>query len=98
MSAAAAPWDAEYDLVVLGAGAGGMTAALTGAIEGMRVLLIEASRWIGGTTARSSGSVWIADNPHMRRAGIIGGMMGTRGEAAQLLRAASSRSTESIHP
>jgi len=70
MSEAAAPWDAEYDLVVLGAGAGGMTAALIGAIEGMRVLLVESSRWIGGTTARSSGTVWIPDNPLMRRAGM----------------------------
>jgi succinate dehydrogenase/fumarate reductase flavoprotein subunit len=72
MSAAAAPWDAEYDLVVLGAGAGGMTAALTGAIEGLRVLLVDSSRWIGGTTARSSGTVWIPDNPHMRLAGMKG--------------------------
>jgi len=70
MTAAAAPWDAEFDLVVLGAGAGGMTAALTGAIEGLRVLLVESSRRIGGTTARSSGTVWIPDNPHMRRAGL----------------------------
>jgi len=72
MTAAAAPWDAEYDLVVLGAGAGGMTAALTGAIEGLRVLVVESSRRIGGTTARSSGTVWIPDNPHMRRAGMNG--------------------------
>lgn len=64
--------EAEYDLVVLGAGAGGMTAALVGAIEGMRVLVIESSRQVGGTTARSSGTVWIPDNPHMRRAGANG--------------------------
>jgi|GEM_PF-6968943 len=31
----------EYDLVVLGAGSAGMTAALVGAIEGLRVLLVE---------------------------------------------------------
>jgi len=65
-------WDEEYDLVVLGAGAGGMTAALVSAIEGMRTLLIEKSDQVGGTTARSSGSVWIPNNPQQRRLGITG--------------------------
>ena len=45
-------WDEEYDLVVLGAGAGGMTAALVSAIAGMRTLVIERSDQVGGTTAR----------------------------------------------
>ena len=65
-------WDEEYDVVVLGAGAGGMTAALVSAIEGMRTLLIEKSDQVGGTTAFSSGSVWIPDNPEQRRNGITG--------------------------
>jgi succinate dehydrogenase/fumarate reductase flavoprotein subunit len=70
MTATAKQWDEEYELVVLGAGAGGMTAALVAAIEGMRTLLIERSSHVGGTTARSSGAVWIPDNPHQRRLGI----------------------------
>jgi 3-oxosteroid 1-dehydrogenase len=65
-------WDEDYDLVVLGAGAGGMTAALVAAIEGLRVLLIERSDQIGGTTARSSGTVWIPNNPEQRRLDITG--------------------------
>ncbi|HSB78770.1 MAG TPA: FAD-binding protein [Candidatus Methylomirabilis sp.] len=65
-------WDEEYDLVVLGAGAGGMTAALVSAIEGMRTLVIEQSNQVGGTTAFSSGSVWIPNNPEQRRHGITG--------------------------
>jgi 3-oxosteroid 1-dehydrogenase len=65
-------WDEEYDLVVLGAGVGGMTAALVSAIEGMRTLLIEKSDQVGGTTAFSSGSVWIPNNPEQRRNGITG--------------------------
>jgi succinate dehydrogenase/fumarate reductase flavoprotein subunit len=65
-------FDAEYDLVVLGAGAAGMTAALVAAIQGARVLLLESTPKIGGTSARSSGTVWIPDNPDMRRAGIPG--------------------------
>ncbi len=63
-------WDEAYDLVVLGGGAGGMTAALVSAIEGLRTLLIEKSEQVGGTTARSSGTVWIANNPQQRRLGI----------------------------
>ena len=45
-------WDDEYDVVVLGSRAGGMTAALVSAIEGMRTLFIEKSERIGGTNAR----------------------------------------------
>lgn len=51
--------DAEYDLIVIGAGAAGMTAALVGAIEGARVLLLERTTRVGGTSARSSGTLWI---------------------------------------
>ena len=60
----------DYDIVVLGAGAAGMTAALVAAIEGLRTLVIERSDQIGGTTALSSGSVWIPDNPQQRRSGV----------------------------
>ena len=65
-------WDEEYDLVVLGAGAAGMTAGLVSAIEGMRTLVLEKSDQVGGTTAFSSGSVWIPNNPEQRRNGITG--------------------------
>jgi 3-oxosteroid 1-dehydrogenase len=68
----ASRWDEAYDLVVLGAGAGGMTAALVAALEGMRTLLIERSAQVGGTTARSSGSVWIPDNAQQRQRGVTG--------------------------
>jgi succinate dehydrogenase/fumarate reductase flavoprotein subunit len=54
----------EVDLLVLGAGAGGMTAALTAAVLGLRVLLIEKTGLVGGTTARSAGSVWAPNSRH----------------------------------
>ncbi len=60
-------WDETCDVVVLGAGAGGMTAALVSSLEGRHTLLLEKSEQIGGTTARSSGTVWIPNNPHQRR-------------------------------
>jgi succinate dehydrogenase/fumarate reductase flavoprotein subunit len=64
------PWDEEYELVVLGAGAGGLTAALVASIEGLRTLLIEKSDQVGGTTAYSSGTVWIPDNAQQRELGV----------------------------
>jgi succinate dehydrogenase/fumarate reductase flavoprotein subunit len=54
-------FDAEYDLIVLGAGAAGMTAALVAAIEGARPLLVESTAYVGGTSARSSGTLWIPE-------------------------------------
>jgi succinate dehydrogenase/fumarate reductase flavoprotein subunit len=55
---------AEVDLLVLGAGAGGMTAALTAAVLGLRVLLVEKTGLVGGTSARSAGSVWLPNSRH----------------------------------
>lgn len=57
------------DLVVVGAGAAGMTSALVAALQGMRVTLIEASEQVGGTTATSAGTLWIPHSSHGARAG-----------------------------
>lgn len=54
-------WDIERDVVVLGSGAAGLTAAAVAATEGLEVLVVEKSRWIGGTTAISGGAIWIPD-------------------------------------
>ena len=43
----------ETDIIVLGSGAAGMSAALTGAALGYRVTLIEKTDKIGGTSART---------------------------------------------
>ncbi|MET0167418.1 MAG: FAD-dependent oxidoreductase [Vicinamibacterales bacterium] len=56
--------DTEYDLIVLGAGCGGMAAALFAAIDGMKVLLVERTRWVGGSSALSAGAIWIP-NTHL---------------------------------
>jgi succinate dehydrogenase/fumarate reductase flavoprotein subunit len=59
-----------YDVIVIGAGAGGMTAAAVAAAEGLSVLLIEKTEFVGGTTAWSGGMVWIPVNAKMKQAGI----------------------------
>jgi succinate dehydrogenase/fumarate reductase flavoprotein subunit len=58
----------DYDVIVVGAGAGGMTTAAVAASRGLRVLLLEKSSLIGGTTAISGGMVWIPANSKMEEA------------------------------
>ncbi len=59
----------DTDLIVLGSGAAGLSAALFAAAQGRRVLLAEKSEWIGGTTAMSGGCIWIPCNHHMAQLG-----------------------------
>lgn len=58
------PDDATFDIAVLGAGAAGMAAAVFAALRGARVILIERTEYLGGTTAYSAGSAWIPNTRH----------------------------------
>ncbi len=53
-----------YDVVVLGTGAAGLTAALRAAAGGARVGLFEKAAAVGGTSAWSGGTVWLPNNRH----------------------------------
>ncbi|QOZ46919.1 succinate dehydrogenase [Bradyrhizobium sp. CCBAU 53340] len=64
------PAHETYDVIVVGAGAGGMTAAAVAAAEGLRVLVIEKTAFVGGTTAWSGGMVWIPANGKMKEVGL----------------------------
>jgi 3-oxosteroid 1-dehydrogenase len=61
--------DAEVDVVVVGSGGAGMTAALAARHRGLDVLVVEKSAWFGGSTARSGGGVWIPNNYALQEAG-----------------------------
>ena len=63
-------FDRHVDLLVAGAGAGGMSAALVASIEGMDVLLCEKSQQVGGTASTSAGTLWIPGNTLSRDAGF----------------------------
>lgn len=60
----------SYDVVVLGTGAGGLTAAIAAHDGGARVAVFEKADQVGGTSAWSGGMVWIPDNHHMAELGL----------------------------
>jgi len=60
----------EVDVLAVGAGAAGMTAALVGSLEGLDVLLCEKSDRVGGTTATSAGTIWVPGTRQSREAGF----------------------------
>jgi 3-oxosteroid 1-dehydrogenase len=62
--------DTEFDVVVVGSGAAGMTAALAAAHHGLRTVVVEKADRFGGSTARSGGGLWIPGNDVLRRAGV----------------------------
>ena len=62
-------WDEEFDVVVVGSGAGGMSAAVTAAKDGLKVLLVEKTDRIGGSTAVSGGAIWAPLNAHSEKVG-----------------------------
>src|SRR5215831_15948480 len=60
----------SFDVVVLGSGAAGLTAALAAAVDGARVAVFEKADLLGGTTALSGGTIWIPNNQPARAAGV----------------------------
>jgi succinate dehydrogenase/fumarate reductase flavoprotein subunit len=82
----------QYDVVVMGSGAAGMTAALVAAKAGKKVAILERAGHFGGTTAISGGGIWIPASPQAKAAGVkdsveiardyVLGVVGNRAERA----------------
>ncbi|WP_375738751.1 FAD-dependent oxidoreductase [Pseudomonas boanensis] len=60
----------ECDVLIIGSGAAGLSAAVTAAFHGQKVILVEKDPVLGGATAWSGGWMWVPRNPLARRAGI----------------------------
>ena len=59
------------DVLVIGSGAGGLSAAVTAAWHGLDVIVAEKEDVCGGASAWSGGWMWIPRNPLALRAGIV---------------------------
>ncbi|HEY2659757.1 MAG TPA: FAD-dependent oxidoreductase [Caulobacteraceae bacterium] len=58
------------DVVVVGSGGAGLTAATVAATLGLDVLLLEKTEYFGGTTALSGGGIWVPCSPQASAAGV----------------------------
>src|SRR5271166_7193072 len=62
-------FDSEADVIIVGSGAGGLSAALFSRWLGNEVLLLEKASELGGTTRKAAFWYWVPNNAAMRAAG-----------------------------
>ena len=60
----------EFDVIVVGSGAGALLAAIRASDEGLKALVVEKMALVGGTSAISGGGIWIPDNHDMPKVGL----------------------------
>ena len=63
-------FDYTFDIVIVGSGGGGLTAALFAKDAGLDVLVIEKTEFYGGSTALSGGGMWVPNNFVLEKKGI----------------------------
>lgn len=71
MTATSDGFDHLVDVLIVGSGGGGMTAALTAQAAGLDALVIEKASHFGGSTALSGGGIWVPGAPAQRREGYV---------------------------
>ncbi|WP_312979680.1 FAD-dependent oxidoreductase [Corynebacterium sp.] len=60
-----------YDTIVIGSGAGGLSAAVTAAYRGLSVAVVEKADVLGGATTWSGGWAWTPGTSFARRDGVV---------------------------
>src|SRR3546814_11166126 len=65
-------WDEDFDVICVGSGLGGLSAALTAAQRGARDIVLEKFELLGGVSALSSGQLWLGP-PHLARKSVVSG-------------------------
>lgn len=72
MTSAARPaqHSSQYDVVVVGSGAGGLSTAVTAAYHGQRVVVVEKASVLGGATSWSGGWAWTPGTHFAKRDGV----------------------------
>ena len=63
-------WDKEADVVVLGAGGAGLMVSIEAAYAGAKVVLLESTSTVGGSSAISGGSLVFAGTDFQKKEGI----------------------------
>jgi 3-oxosteroid 1-dehydrogenase len=81
-------------LTIIGAGLGGMAAAITAAEAGLDVTLVEKGPRFGGAAAYSGGQVWVGGNHVAAREGLDDGIEPT----LRYVRAAAARDETTVDP
>ncbi|TQS87379.1 FAD-dependent oxidoreductase [Arthrobacter sp. TS-15] len=64
-------FDTTADVVVVGAGSAGHSAALHARADGADVIMLEAANFVGGTTNKSAAWYWMPNNKHLRSEGLV---------------------------
>lgn len=77
-------WDNEADVLIVGTGAAGLSAALAAVGKGASVILFDKMPFQGGTTAKSGGVFWIPNNPGLQAKGVKDDRLGALRYMARL--------------
>ena len=78
-------WDSQYDVVVVGSGAGAMAGAFAAAARGLKTVVVEKTGLLGGASAYAGASCWLPGTRVQERAGMDDSIADARTYLASVL-------------